>query len=202
MEKINQVAETEIKQLLESWWSAVSSQLVVVTGAAVQIGAAQVDLLFQSEIGQRLVRIAAAADGLTEWSAEAARGILDDCRAFETWINQAPITHRTPEEFWATPVGYRVLRARVWAEQDRLISLSEAAEASRMSLSVLSQRISRGQITGYRDPNEKNPQRARRIRLSDLNLLLDQGIVRKPHTHPGLIPSLQLEPDPLFVKLA
>lgn len=190
MTKINQAAETEIKQLLEGWWAAVSSQLAVVTGAAVQIGAAQVDLLYQSEIGQRLVRIAAAADGQLVWSAEIARGILEDCRVFETWINQAPITQRMPEEFWATPVGFRVLRARVWAEQDRLISLSEAAAASGMSLSVLSQRISRGQITGFRDPNTKNPQRARRIRLSDLNLLLDQGIMRKPHTYAGLLSSL------------
>jgi hypothetical protein len=202
MQNIDQAAETEIKQLLEGWWSAVSSQLVVVTGAAVQIGNAQVDLLYQSEIGQRLVRIAAAADGLLEWSPELGRGILEDCRAFEGWINQVPVTQRTPEEFWATPVGFRVLRARVWAEQDRLISLSEAAEASGMSLSVLSQRISRGQITGYRDPGAKNPQRARRIRLSDLNLLLDQGIMRKPHTHPGMIPSVQLKPDPLYIKLS
>jgi hypothetical protein len=68
--------------------------------------------------------------------------------------------------------------------------LSEAAAASGMSLSVLSQRISRGQITGFRDPNTKNPQRARRIRLSDLNLLLGQGIMRKPHTYPGLMASI------------
>jgi hypothetical protein len=90
-----------------------------------------------------------------------------------------------------------VLHARVWAEQDRLISLSEAAEESGMSLSVLSQRISRGQITGYRNPHEKNPQRARRILLSDLNLLLNEGIVHKRygttpfngHTRPAFQPN-------------
>ena len=183
MIKINLSAETEIKLLLEAWWGAVGQQLAAVTGAAVQIGEAQVDQLYASEIGQRLVRIAAAADGELEWSAETARGIGEDCRQFEIWLNQAPLTQKTPEEFWSTPVGYRVLRARVWAEQDRLISLSEAAEQSGMSLSVLSQRISRGQIVGYRCPSEKNPQRARRIRQSDLNLLLDQGIMRKPFTH-------------------
>jgi|GEM_PF-2789281 len=188
MHSITPAAETEIKQLLEGWWSAVSSQLSLATGAAVQLGAVQVDLLYQSEIGQRLVRIAAAAEGQVEWTPEAARGVLEDCRAFETWLNQAPISPRTPEHFWVTPVGYRLLCARVWAERDRLISLSEAAGASGMSLSVLSQRISRGQIAGYRDPQEKNPQRARRIRLSDLRMLLDQGIVRKPYTLPA--PSL------------
>ncbi len=187
MEAISRAAEYEIKKLLVSWWTAVNQQLSAVTGSIVQIGEAPVDVLFASEIGQRLARIAAAAEGLLPWTAENARNIAADCHAFEAWLNQTPITHKTPEEFWATPVGYMVLRALVWAEQDRLISLSEAAEQSGMSLSVLSQRISRGQIMGYRDPLEKNPQRARRIRQSDLNLLLQEGIVRKPFTTSNII---------------
>jgi hypothetical protein len=191
METISRAAENEINQLLVNWWVAVNQQLAAVTGSSVQIGDAPVEMLYASEIGQRLVRIAtvaeaadaaAAAGSTLPWNSEAAREIVEDCRAFEAWLNQTPITHKTPEEFWATPVGYMVLRALVWAEQDKLISLSEAAEQSGMSLSVLSQRISRGQIMGYRDPFEKNPQRARRIRLSDLNLLLNEGIVRKPFT--------------------
>jgi hypothetical protein len=187
MEAISRTADNEIKKLLANWWTAVNQQLAAVTGAAVQIGDAPVDVLYASEIGQRLARIAAAAEGLLPWSEVTARKILDDCRGFEAWLNQTPITHKTPEEFWATPVGYMVLRAQIWAEQDRLISLSEAAEESGMSLSVLSQRISRGQIMGYRDPQEKNPQRARRIRLSDLTQLLQEGIMRKPFTTSNFI---------------
>lgn len=193
MAAISHAAESEIKKLLVSWWTAVNQQLSVVTGASVQIGDAPIELLVASEIGQRLVRIAAASEGLLAWTDKNAAKILADCRAFEEWLNQTPIIHRTPEEFWATPVGYMVLCAQVWASKDRLISLSEAAEQSGMSLSVLSQRISRGQIMGYRDPLEKNPQRARRIRLSDLNLLLQQGIVRKPFTASGLIGQSRLE---------
>jgi hypothetical protein len=185
MAQINPTAEIEIKKLLANWWLAVNQQLAAVTAASVQLGEAPVEMLYASEIGQRLVRIAEASEGHLAWSAETGHGIVEDCRAFETWLNQTPITHKTPEEFWATPVGYMVLCALVWAEQDKLISLSEAAEESGMSLSVLSQRISRGQIVGYRSPNEKNPQRARRIRLSDLNLLLNEGIVRKPFTAPA-----------------
>ena len=187
MEAISRTAEYEIKKLLASWWTAVNQQLSAVTGSVVQIGEAQVDVLYASEIGQRLVRIAAASEGLLPWTDKNAAKIMADCHAFEEWLNQTPITHKTPEAFWATPVGYMVLRAQVWAGKDRLISLSEAAEQSGMSLSVLSQRISRGQIMGYRDPLEKNPQRGRRIRLSDLNLLLQQGIVRKPFTTTGFI---------------
>ena len=188
MIQIHPSAETEIKQLLESWWSAINRQLAAATGAAVLIGPAPLDMLYTSEIGQRMQHIAAAADDQLEWSEETARAICEDCRAFEAWLNQTPITHTTPEEFWATPMGYRVLRALVWAERDRLISLSEAAKQSGMSLSVLSQRISRGQIMSYRAPAEKNPQRARRIRRSDLNLLLHKGLVRKPFTTPNLTP--------------
>jgi hypothetical protein len=180
MERISEAAEREIRILLTSWWMAVNEQLAAVTGASVQIGQAPVEMLLNSEIGLRLAQIARASEGLLEWTTETAEGVVNDCHAFQTWLNQTPVTHRTPEEFWTTPVGYMVLRALVWAERDQLISLSEAAEISGMSLSVLSQRISRGQMTGYRDPKEKNPQRARRIRLSDLRQLLNGGLIRKP----------------------
>lgn len=182
MTRISETAEREIRALLTSWWMAVNEQLAAVTGASVQIGEAPVDMLLTSEIGQRLVQIAKASEGMLEWTPETATGVAADCQAFQAWLNQTPITHRTPDEFWTTPVGYMVLRALVWAEQDQLISLSDAADISGMSLSVLSQRISRGQIQGYRDPKEKNPQRARRIRLSDLQQLLSEGIIRKPFT--------------------
>ncbi len=182
MARISETAEREIRALLTNWWMAVNEQLAAVTGASVQIGEAPVEMLLTSEIGLRMVQIAKASEGLLEWTPEIAAGVTADCHAFQTWLNQTPITHRTPDEFWTTPVGYMVLRAMVWAEQDQLISLSDAADISGMSLSVLSQRISRGQIQGYRDPKEKNPQRARRIRLSDLQQLVSEGIIRKPFT--------------------
>jgi hypothetical protein len=181
MATISAEAEIEIKVLLANWWNSVNQQLSTATGNAIQIGReAPVDLLFASEVGQRLVRIAAAAENGLPWSAEMAQAILADCLAFEAWFNQGPLTLRTPEEFWNTPVGYLILRARLWAEQDRLISLKEAAELSGLSLSSLSQRISRGQMQFYRDPYEPNPQRARRIRLTDLEGFIHQGMVRKP----------------------
>jgi hypothetical protein len=123
---------------------------------------APVDLLLGSEIGQRLVRVAEvteafeAAESKQEtyfWSEELAIQILSDCEAIETWLNQGPIFHKTPDAFWATPVGFMILHAKVWANRDQLITLSAAAEISGMSLSVLSQRKARGQLCGYRDPS-------------------------------------------------
>ncbi len=183
MATISAGAEKEIMALLASWWAAVNQQLAAATGNEVQIGPeAPLDLLFASEVGQRLARVAEAAENGANWSADRAQSILADCAAFEAWFNGTPITHRTPEEFWNTPVGYLILRARLWAGQDRLISLKEAAELSGLSLSSLSQRISRGQMQFYRDPYEPNPQRARRIRLTDLDQFIHEGIVRKPGT--------------------
>ncbi len=182
MSDISAKAENEIRAYLVQWWTAVRQQLGQATGNSVQIGQeAPLEVLMASDIGQRLVRIAEAAEGLRAWSAEAAQAILGDCAAFEAWLNQSPITHQTPDEFWNTPIGFMVLRARLWAELDRLTSLKEAAELSGLSLSSLSQRVSRGQMKYYRDPYEANPQRARRIRLTDLEHFIREGIVRKPN---------------------
>ncbi len=181
MATIGVVAENEIKAFLAGWWKAVNQQVEAATGSEIQIGKdAPLDLLLASEIGQRLVRIAAAADNQTPWSPQNAQAILVDCDSFEAWLNQSTTIHHTPEEFWNTPVGHMVLRARLWAGQDQLISLKDAAELTGLSLSSLSQRISRGQIKFYRDPLEPNPQRARRIRMTDLEQFVLEGIVRKP----------------------
>jgi hypothetical protein len=189
MERISAAAEQEIKTLLINWWTAVSTQLAAATGAAVQIGQAPVELLFTSEIGQRLVRIAEAAEVIEAaeakqetypWSEELAGQILDDCEIVETWLNKGPVFQKTPDAFWASPVGFMILRAKVWANKDQFITLSAAAEISGMSLSVLSQRMTRGQIPGYRDPKVKNPKHGRRVRLSDLHTLMNENTDRVP----------------------
>ena len=168
MAQISEKAEKAIKYLLVSWWTAVNNQLVVVTAGAVTIGEPDVDDLFESEIGLRMMRIAEAAEGQLEWDPQTAWNLLEDCRLFEKWLVQTPLTTKTPEEFWITPVGFMLLCARLWAEHDQLISGSEAAELANISLSSLSQYLSRGKITSYFDPNIANPQHARRIRRSDL----------------------------------
>ncbi len=183
MARISTSAELAIKKLLVEWWTAVNAQLVEATGAAVQIGEAPVELLFGSEVGQRLVRIAAVAEAIERgekaradypWSDKLARQVLEDCQAVETWLNQGSVFHKTPDAFWTGAVGYMILRAKVWANKDQLITLSAAADISGMSLSVLSQRMTRGQLPGYRDPSIKNPKHARRVRLSDLTILIQE----------------------------
>jgi hypothetical protein len=216
MAQISATAEQEIKTLLVNWWTAVNTQLAAVTGATVQIGDAPVNLLLGSEIGQRLVRIAAVAEAISAaeaaaaveaapnaaqaaypWSEELAKQILEDCEAVETWLNQGLVFHKTPDAFWTSPVGFMILRAKVWANQDHLITLSAAAEISGMSLSVLSQRMTRGQLPGYRDPNIKNPKHGRRVRLSDLHTLINENTDRIPFsTTTYLLPQASRIPTP------
>ena len=199
MTRISAAAEQEIKTLLVNWWTAVNTQLAAATGAAVQIGDAPVELLYKSEIGQRMVRIAEVSEAIAvaeakheayPWSEKRAARIMEDCEAVETWLNQGPFVHKTPDAFWTSPVGFMILRAKVWANQDQLITLSTAAEISGMSLSVLSQRMTRGQLPGYRDPGIKNPKHGRRVRLSDLHTFIYDNTGRAP------IPPAYLLPQP------
>ncbi len=166
MVQIRTESEQAIKTLLVNWWTSVNQQLAAATGETVQIGAAPVDVLYYSEVGARLQRIAAAGENRFAWSRPKAAAILRDCDLFEAWLNSTPFMTKTPEEFWKTPVGYIVLNARLWAENDELISVSQAADISGLSLSTLSQRVSRGTVEGFEDPFEPNPRRSRRIRHS------------------------------------
>jgi hypothetical protein len=205
MARISATAEQEIKTLLVNWWTAVNTQLAAATGATVQIGEAPVELLLGSEIGQRLVRISEVAEAIVAaeakqeayvWSEDLSNQILADCEAVETWLNQGPIFHKTPDAFWASPVGFMILSAKVWANQDQLITLSAAAEISGMSLSVLSQRMTRGQLPGYRDPGIKNPKHGRRVRLSELHTLINENTDRIPFPTTYLMPQASRIPAP------
>ncbi len=185
MAQIKPQAEKEIKKLLTGWWASVNQQLLAATGSQVQIGEPPVDLLYSSEIGQRLVHIALAAQHDLAWTADEARAIVADCEAFEHWLNQTPFTSKTPEEFWKTPVGYLVLNARLWAEQDTLISVTDAADISGLSVSTLSQRISRGTVQGFLNPYAENPRhQARLVRLTTARLLKEEQKLKEKISHP------------------
>lgn len=175
MAQISRQAESDIKNLLASWWQAVTQQIRRATSQGIQLGDTQVEALYVSEIGQRLVHIAQAAEGLLEWSEITAAQIQADCDAFEAWLNQSPIAHKTPAEFWSTPVGFTVIQARAWAAKDRLMRMSEAAEGFGLSISNLSQLVTRHSL-GYRDPREPNPRRSRRVRQSEITSLLEERI--------------------------
>lgn len=80
-------------------------------------------------------------------------------------------SYQIPQDFWDTPFGQVVSLAFAWVQGDDLITMSEAAELSGKSLSTLSQMVSRGKLKSYPDPNEPNPQRARRVLKTDIEAL-------------------------------
>ncbi len=191
---INPITENEIKLFFTKWWNTTNQQLQLVTLGQIQIQAdPPLDLLLSSPIGLALLHLAETTENQPLWSQTEARIILSECETVQSWINQTTFAQQTPDTFWQTPIGYLILNARLWAEQDRLVSLKEAAELSGLSLSSLSQRISRGQMQFWRDPNEANPQRARRIRLSELEMFIHAGLVRKTS-----LPSFSRLPVPIL----
>lgn len=54
---------------------------------------------------------------------------------------------------------------------DDLITITEAAELANVTTQAISGRIARGSLTGYRDPDEPNPTRARRVSREQVKLI-------------------------------
>jgi hypothetical protein len=81
--------------------------------------------------------------------------------------------------------GPTVLNARLWAEQDTLISVTDAADISGLSISTLSQRISRGTVQGFMNPYAENPRhQARLVRLTTAKLLREEQALKEKIAHP------------------
>lgn len=81
-----------------------------------------------------------------------------------------------PVEFWDTDFGQLVQRVSMWLECDELITLSEAAMILRGScedrdLIAVNGYIKRGRLNEFTDPDEPNPQRARRVRKSEVEAI-------------------------------
>jgi len=84
-----------------------------------------------------------------------------------------------PAAFWKTQIGALILAAQLWAQGDALITLSEAARILRGSaedrdLRYVNRIIKERNLTVSIDPTEPNPQRARRVRRSEVEALRDE----------------------------
>lgn len=83
-----------------------------------------------------------------------------------------------PESFWGTELGQVVQAVQLWLADDELITLSEAArilrgQAETRNLVYVRSLIDKGELTRYADPGEPNPQRAGRVRRSEVERLKD-----------------------------
>lgn len=91
-------------------------------------------------------------------------------------------TYSIPPAFWNTDLGQVILHAQLWAREDELITLTEAAillrgEANSASYNYVRRLIDRGHLVEYRDPHEPNPTKATRLSR--------QAVMRRTGTEGG-----------------
>ncbi len=156
-----------IDEFLRTWWEATSRQIKAVSGQSIDMS---IEQLRASEIGLMLVRIGKIADGQLKWSPEAAMQAQADIDAFMAFLTQSPYI-TLPDHFKSTPIGFMLAQAQSWVDKDDLLSIGEAAGKFNLSISSLSQLVTRHNL-GYRDPRITNPRHARRVRESEVSELL------------------------------
>ena len=164
--------EKIIKDFLQDWYQSLiwqSSQTVL--GAELPLKTA--DQLYNDSFGFDLRVIGDAAEKTPDqWTQETAEEALDSVQKVCEWMFSRPrmgAEYKIPAEFWATPIGWLCLTAYMWAHQDRLITISEAAELLHRPISTIASRVERGALTAYIDPNETNPRRQTRISLAEIS---------------------------------
>lgn len=166
-------AQKDIKQFLQDWWSNLSWQ-VRETLLGTEIPHASAQQLYDSGLGSVLRQIAAAAEGLLTDNEDIRADVHEACQQVAEWMwvrPGMPSTYHIPAEWWTTAIGHLVIRALIWSENDELITLSQAAKITGRTLSGLNHLVVRGKLTGYRDPAEPNPQKATRLRRSEVEKL-------------------------------
>jgi len=167
--KISAYSQQVIDQFLQERYN-VGKGIIRAFAPRIVLPAANVDWLRASQPARVLQEIAAAAEGLVSWTEDLAQQVNDHCNdidglIFSGWDEVPDVMMWA---WWQTGVGQIVLRARVWAARDELISLTQASEMTGLALSALSNMIARGRLLLIRDLREPNPTKASRVRLSDV----------------------------------
>ncbi|RMD60413.1 DNA-binding protein [Candidatus Parcubacteria bacterium] len=162
--QIPQQFEAIVREFLITWWRDRQWEMEQEWGFT-QIAPLSPDDLMRTPVAERLSIIARYVAG-----EEIERSyVLDSIQSISEHLFAIETVFEIPAEFWGTPIGWMILQALVRAEGDELLSLSQAAEITGKSLSSISQMVSRGRLTRYRDPTETNPQHATRVRRSELD---------------------------------
>lgn len=162
-----------IQQFLDEYWQRRTWEIEQ-TVLGVQVPNIQPETLYNSALADQLAEIARLAAG--EMDVETAidigvgKSIQDLCERLFTTPGTG-YSYRIPAEFWNTPIGTIIGKALFRLRGDELITMSEAAEILGIGLSALSNRVSRGDLQAYRDPDEPNPQRSTRVLRSEVERL-------------------------------
>ena len=174
--KINDEHEILIDEFLMQWWLSFTQEAAR-TSSVIKLPSLLIDDLLQGEVGRLLQLIALAAEGKLKHSPETAEEV--SMAVFDLlemlWSRPGCVELVDPPlAFWAGEFGYMVLQADIWASQDHLIKMKEAASLMGISLQSLRSKVNARVLSEYRDIHEKNPRRAARLRLKDVQGLIQE----------------------------
>ncbi len=170
-------SETEqaIKNFLVTWYQDLNWQISQTIMDA-RLPILEAGQLYEQPFGQDLQVLGAAVDGeLTKTPANVDE-VLGVTQKLAEWMFARPgmgPLYTIPTPFWQTDIGWIALRAYLWAMDDELITISEAAKMLGKSISTVASMASRGQLTAYTDPTEHNPRRQTRLSKIQVQEMLE-----------------------------
>ncbi|GAB4528694.1 MAG: hypothetical protein OHK0046_47890 [Anaerolineae bacterium] len=135
----------------------------------------------QSPIRDGIEQLCKAANGELQHDADGylAMEIMQITQDIAEMLYVSPMgDYQIPDAFWKTTLGQLIIHAQLWAQGDKLITMSEAAHILRgvadvTTLNYIASLVKTGKLTRYADPCEANPQRASRVSLRAVERLRD-----------------------------
>jgi len=160
-------------RFLRARWTMIVRQMLD-TGPRENIPG-MIDEVFKGPFAKKLDYVYQAAMGdlpTNKKNRELVRQCCEDVLA-DTWrIPGMGWRIEVPSTFWETTIGFMIALAQMWADNDKLITISEAAKLSGKSLSTLNRMISSRNLTRYSDPREPNPQKRTRLSKNEVKAFL------------------------------
>ena len=173
MERTPEPYRETIQQFLLAYWTQRIWEIEQ-TVPGTQVRLVPLDVLYNSALADQLAEIARLAAGEVDVETAIALGVGEGIQDLCERLFAAPGTtyaYQIPTSFWETPIGAIVGKAHFRLRGEDWITISEAAALLGVTLAAVSNRIDRGQLQAFRDPDEPNPQRSRRVLRSEVERL-------------------------------
>ncbi len=142
------------------------------------------DVDHESAVHRDVMRLVGVANGIYDRTDTNVRRVELALERVTALLQSAALRTRVPlpDEFWATPLGVLVSRARWWVSADDLISISNAAalafgENSQANRMRITRAVDRGELDSVPDPSVANPQHNKRVLRAQVERLRD---LRRP----------------------
>jgi len=161
------------RRFLLNRWTTIVRQVLDTGARGESLGL--IPEVFEGPFAKKLDAVCDAAIGKLEESEENKTKVWEYCEEIVKDIWQRPgMGYRfvVPEEFWESQVGEIIISARMWADDDKLITATEASRISKKSLSTLNRMIASGKLTRYSEHREPNPQKRSRFSKNEVMGLL------------------------------